>query len=107
MCVRTRFNFVFFSEMKSAAKSVPVKTGHKKDKYDIDTYTFCMLATDKEDENRYKVFTFNPCSKHEETIADRLSHQHDCAMVSLEGMVLYSRSYSTITYNVTYYYYKL
>ncbi len=77
----------FFSEMKSAVKSVPAKTSRRKDKYDLDTYTFCMLATDKEDVNRYKVIKFNPCSKHEETIADRLSHQHDCAMVSLEGMV--------------------
>ncbi len=93
----------FFSEMKSAAKSASVKTGHKKDKYDIDT--FCMLATDKEDVNRYKVIKFNPCSKHEETTADRLSHQHDCAMISLEGMVSHSRSYSIITCNITNYYY--
>ncbi len=84
--------------MKSAVKSTPVKTNHNKDKNDIETYTLCLLATDKEDLNRNKVIKFNPCNKYEETIANRLSYQHECAMVSLEGIVSQFRSYSTTTY---------
>ncbi len=79
---------VYFSEMQSAAKSAPVKEIHSKSKYDIDNNTFCLLATDMEDGNRCKVIKFNPCSKYEETLADRLPYQHDCAMASLEGIVL-------------------
>ncbi len=73
-------------------ESVPSKDAHanasrKKDKYDIDSYTVCLLATDTEDVNSYKVIKFNPCSKYEEKIAGQLPNQHDCAMASLEGKV--------------------
>ncbi len=72
--------------MMSAAKAGPAKTRGSKETYEMDTYTCCLLATDKEDVNRCKVIKFNPCTKHEETIAERLSYQHDCAMASLEGI---------------------
>ncbi len=53
----------------------------------MDAYTFCLLATDEEDVNSYKVIKFNPCNKYEETIAGQLPSQHDCAVVSLEGKI--------------------
>ncbi len=72
----------------SAAMPDPAKAIRRsKDKYEIDTYTCCLLATDKEDGKRYKLIKFNPCSKFEETIADRPPYQPDCAMASLEGIV--------------------
>ncbi len=73
------------SHLRVPVQSTPANASRKKDKYDMDSYTFYLLATDKEDVNSYKIIKFNPCNKYEEKIAGQLLNQHDCAMVSLEG----------------------
>ncbi len=95
--VQEKFYLVFF-HISLQSKTATSNASRNEDKYDIDSYTFCLLATDKEDASRYKVIKFNPCSKYEETIAGHLPYQHDCAMASLEGKVPQFRKCATIIF---------
>ncbi len=88
-----------FSSKYHKVAYVSVFSCRNEDKYDIDSYSFCLLATDKEDVNRYKIIKFNPCSKYEETIADQLPYQHDCVMASFEGKVPQFRKCTTFIYS--------
>ncbi len=96
--IQQKFYLVFFFHKSLQSKTAPSNASRNEDKYDIDSYTFCLLATDKEDVSRCKVIKFNPCSKYEETIADQLPYQHDCAMASFEGKVPQFRKYATIIF---------
>ncbi len=44
------------------SKAAPSNASRNKNKYDVDSYTFCLLATDKENVNRYNIMKFNPCN---------------------------------------------
>ncbi len=52
-----------------------------------DSFTFCLLAVDKESADEYKVVNFNPCTQYEETIVHRLDYRLGCALVALGGML--------------------
>ncbi len=53
-----------------------------------DSFTFWLLAADKEIADEYKVIKFNPCTQYEETIAHRLPYHLGCAMIALGGMFI-------------------
>ncbi len=95
--IQQKFKPVFFRK-SFQSKAAPSNASRNEDKYDIDSYTFVLLATDKENVNRHKIIKFNPCNKYEKTIAEHLPYQHDCAMVSLEGKGPQFRQYTTIDY---------
>ncbi len=50
-----------------------------------DSFTFCLLATDKENMDEYKAIQFNPCTQYEETIIHQLPYRLGCAMTELGG----------------------
>ncbi len=78
------FNFFRITEKSELSTTTKSREGPEDER---DSFTFYLLAADKESADEYKVIKFNPCTQHEETIAHRLSDRLGCTMTALGGMV--------------------
>ncbi len=81
------FSFFRTPEKTDAPTTTKSRDGPEDER---DSFTFCLLAADKESGDEYKVIKFNPCTQYEETIAHQLPYRLGCAMTTLGGMLIAS-----------------
>ncbi len=81
-----RFDFTFCSTKRCASETVKLATD-----FDIrqDPFTVCLLATDKDDDSKYKLMNINFVTG-EESILTEIPYRNNCAMIYVVcGMQFY------------------